>query len=136
MNIVTYIGIILGVIIIAIWRRHQKFINKLKKVNSTRKPLSKDSYIKLLKDKGYDEQTITIVYDEIRKYIPFENFSMYPEDDIYELYEIDPEDFSDHITCILKKLNKAEPPQAEIDKLNWEYAQSMTIEYVLKLTKI
>ncbi len=130
------VGSILGIIILASWAMNRRLKAELKKVSSTRKPLSKDSYIQILKDKGYDEQAITAVYEEIRSYLNDKNFSMYPEDDLYQLYGIDPEDLSDSIMEIFKKLKKELPSQIEIDKLNLEYKKSMNIEYVLKLTEV
>lgn len=96
--------------------------NDLYKLNSSRPKLSRFQYVEILTNKGFNKDNIEIVYDEIYNFIGFDDFSMYPEDSIHEIYGIDDFDDIELIDNICEKLKIRKPTQEDYDNLEKEYS--------------
>jgi hypothetical protein len=131
--------IVVGVIIFIVFYSclaHKKWKRDLGNLNSSRPILNKVGYIEKLESKGYSRDDISAVYDVIQKYIDVPDFSMYPDDDFYNTYRIDPEDYDDLITEVYNTLGRPLPAQEYFDVLNKKYRNNMRVEYVLELLRI
>lgn len=109
-----------------------KLIRKLIRLGGQREHITKDEYVDILVKKGFNKAHIKLAYNEISAYLP-EYFLIHPDDDLYEDYEIDPEDLSDTIMGMCTTLEISTPPQSNIDILNKEYDDNpFTVAYILK----
>jgi hypothetical protein len=108
--------------------------NKLRRLSDSRPSLTRTEYISKLVNAGFNENHVEVVYDKIKELISLDGFSIYPEDDIREIYGIDDLDDIELIDSICKKLNLRLVEQKDCDKLN-ENMKSFNAEYILALTK-
>ena len=135
----SWIIVTLAVIIIFIlftYLTHKKWKKGLDSLSSSRLTLSKADYVDRLACRGYEREEISVVYDVIYYYIGKSGFSMYPDDDIYKTYKIDPDDYEDLIKEIFNRLHRPLPTKGQVDDLNKKYQKDMQIEYVLEMLKI
>lgn len=113
--------------------------NRLIEISKSRLSLSKFEYIEIVCQKGYEVRDIEACYDLIDYYRPrLKNldFSIYPEDDILDLYCIDLEDLSDDMEKLFKKFNLTWLSNAEFKKLNEQYQNKVNIYHLLDAIKI
>lgn len=77
---------------------NRRWINQLNELNNRRPFLTKDEFVESLSYKGYDLNTINVVYDSLMNYLPqVESISLHPNDNVIEDYHIDDEDLADMI---------------------------------------
>ncbi len=136
-DILTSIAIIGTIIILVVifYVQNKWDKERLCKLNESRPNLTRAEYIDLLVKEGFDKQHVEVVHDQIRKFIQMDEFSIYPEDDIHEIYGIKDLDDIELVDGICKKLNLRKMEQKDCDELN----KKMTLfnaKYILTLTKI
>lgn len=129
-------GIVYSTAIIISIASNTLLSKRLKKINAGRKPLSKEEFICFFLQKGYRREHIEAVYDMIRQNIIPKEFSLYPDDDLYGMYEIDPEDLEFDMDTISKELNLFLPAQAEFDRLHDHYKGIVKAEYLLEVLRL
>ena len=112
-------------------RQHNKTLQLL---NESRPKLTRSEYINLLVEKGFDKHHVEVVYDNIRKLIDREDFSIYPEDDIHNAYGIDDLEDDEFISNICKALHIRTANQEDCNLLNKEM-KTFNAEYILTITK-
>tara|TARA_R110001632_G_scaffold227288_1_gene361716 strand:- start:2416 stop:2688 length:273 start_codon:yes stop_codon:yes gene_type:complete len=83
---------------------------------------------------GFEKQHAEVVHDEIREFIQMDDFSIYPEDDIHEIYRIEEIDDIELIDEICKKLNLRKVEQKDCDELN-KKTRNFNAEFILTLTR-
>ena len=131
--------IIIGTIIflVVILSFVQKKLDKirLRKLNESRTSFSRAEYINRLVKKGFDQQHVEVLYDQIREFIQMDEFSIYPEDDIRKIYGIEDLDDIELIDRVCKRLNLREAEQKDLDELN-KKMELFNAVYILTLTKI
>lgn len=106
--------------------------NKLLDLDKTRKRFTKTDFIKYFELKGYNEDSISAIYDEIFKFIELKDFSLMPNDNLHEIcgfIDLDDVEFMDRI-CSRLGINN--PIQDDLDILN-EKHKNFTPEYLLDL---
>jgi hypothetical protein len=129
--------IVLILILLVSKRETNRFKRKLINLMNSRPAFSKDDYIAHFKHDGVDELLISTIYNQILLYFGIKNFQLYPDDDLYKLYEISPDDLSIIIENVFKELNSQLPEQKYFDILNEQYNDKpMTIEYIIEIYKI
>ena len=79
---------------------------------ASRPPLSKAQYIERMKAKGHDEELVSIMYDELQKYVP-EGFSIYPEDNFGKHLGLSSEELESIVLNIQKQRTKKPGPSKE-----------------------
>lgn len=82
--------------------------------------------------KGFREDHISFIYDEIFKFIEFKDFSLMPNDDLHEICEFYDLDDVEFVNSIFNKMDISIPPQDTFDKLNEKY-MNFTPEYLFDL---
>ena len=112
-------------------KRNEK---KLRKLNTSRPNLTREEYIILLENKGFDKHHAEVVHDKIREFIKMDNFSIYPEDDLHKIYGVEDLDDVELIDGICEKLNIRKAEQIDCDDLN-KKMKTFNAEYILTLTK-
>ena len=108
---------------------------KIQKLNNSRPNISRTEYVKKLVDKGYVQNHAEVVFDEINEFMKDQDFSIYPEDDIHEIYGIDGLDDISLFDGICEKLNVPKAEQKDCDELN-KKMKIFNAEYILTYTKI
>lgn len=111
-------------------RKHQKKLNDLA---NSRPNITGYEYIKTLTETGFNKDHSTLVYNLIKENFAPENFSIYPEDDLFKIYDIDDE-FGDIelIDTICEKLNLRKVTQDDIDLIEKTH-KSFNAIFLLKL---
>lgn len=112
-------------------KRNEK---RLRKLNESRPNLTRTEYINRLVKSGFEKQHAEVVHDEIREFIQMDDFSIYPEDDIHEIYRIEEIDDIELIDEICKKLNLRKVEQKDCDELN-KKTRNFNAEFILTLTR-
>ena len=133
MGIYFFIGLVVVVFIFYTIVGNRDHKNKLKKLSESRPQISKEEYIEYYSQKGYRKEYIEEVYDHIENYISYEWFSMHPEDNLLEDYEIDHEDLEDILMEILKKNKLKLPEKDTIERLSEKYAKNHSAEHLLEV---
>jgi len=112
--------IVIFVVLLGVFinNRDEKKRKKVLDSNKNRPFLKKEDYIKQLIQKGFKKEHIEAFYNETKKTIGIENFTMYPEDDIYENYALWDLDDIDLIDNVCYKLGKRKIEQKDIDELS------------------
>lgn len=115
--ILKIILFVLAVSVISIMLMNLKFYPKLKKVSANRPPLSKESYISILVQRGYDSKLVEKAYEFLRSQVP-EKYSIYPEDDIVALYDPDEADMNNFLEELddMKKLYSSREIKSSTEK--------------------
>lgn len=135
MNWIIAILTAIAILILFAYLMDKKWREKLERLNHSRPKLSEAEYVEKLVSKGYSRNEIEVTYYVIQHYIGNPDFSLYPDDDIYKTYKIDPEDYEDLITEIFNMLGRALPEQEQIDTLSIKYQKDMKVDYVLDLLR-
>src|SRR5690606_37106226 len=106
----------------------------LQLLNESRPKLTRSEYINLLVEKGFDKHHVEVVYDNIRKLIAMDDFSIYPQDDIHDAYAIDDLEDIEFMDTICKELNLRKANQKDCNLLNKEM-KTFNAEYILTIIK-
>jgi len=128
------IGIFIVLLLIFKGNRNNAEIKKVQDKNKNRPKISMQEYVQRLVEKGFEKRHIEVFYNETKRVIGIENFSMYPEDDIYEnygLWDLDDMDLIDNV-CVKLGIRKAE--QKDFDELGKSF-DKMNAESILTLIK-
>jgi hypothetical protein len=125
------IGFLIFVLVIVGIIRTRDLKHKLQKQGSSRPVMSKQAYLNYFEEKGYDRQHVDLVYEEIKTFVDFEGFSMYPNDNLIFDYEIEIDDF---YKSIFKKLDLQKPENEVFEELEYDYNEQ-TAEFILKVLK-
>ncbi|UKN03761.1 hypothetical protein K6119_09690 [Paracrocinitomix mangrovi] len=136
MNTYIFIGLLITTFVFAtiIWnKRHRQ---KLRKLADSRPVKSKEDYISFYIQKDYPKEYIEAVYDAVQTYVKHDWFSMYPEDDLINDYDIDHEDLEESLMSVLKKKNLTLPDKSKLDFLNEKYADKLTAEHLIEVLSI
>lgn len=135
MNWIIVIVTAIAFLILYAYLMDKKWRGKLERLNHSRPKLSEAEYVEKLVSKGYSRNEIEVTYYVIQHYIGNPDFSLYPDDDIYKTYKIDPEDYEDLIAEIFKMLKRPLPKQEQVDALSKKYQKDMKVDYVLELLR-
>lgn len=80
------IGIIIFLLFLYLNNRNQREKKEILDLNKNRPELRRQDYVNQISQKGFTKKHVEVLYDEIQKIIGIENFTIYPEDDLYENY--------------------------------------------------
>lgn len=128
--LIIYLGILVLTIIFITQREDRS--NKLLALTKQRRKFTKTDFITYFLIKGFREDHISFIYDEIFNFIELKDFSLLPNDNLYEIcgfYDLDDVEFID---SIFTKMGIDIPPQDTFDKLNEKY-KNFTPEYLFDL---
>lgn len=126
------IGILIILFLIFIGNRHNAEIKKVQDKNKNRPKISKKEYVQRLVEKGFEEEHIEVFYNETKRIIGIENFSMYPEDDIYENYGLWDLDDIELIDNVCRELGIRKAEQKDFYELGKTF-HKMNAESILTL---
>ena len=128
------IGIFIFLLLLFLGNRNNAEIKKVQDKNKNRPKISKQEYVQRLVEKEFEEKHVEVFYEETKRIIGIGNFSMHPEDDIYEnygLWDLDDIELIDNI-CVRLEIRKAE--QKDFDELGKTF-DKMNAESILTLIK-
>ncbi|TMM57166.1 hypothetical protein FEE95_11790 [Maribacter algarum] len=128
-------GIFIVIYLLYLNNRNETERKKVLDHNKNRPQLKKEAYIEQLAEKGFEKKHIEAYYDETKKIIGIENFTMYPEDNIYENYCLWDLDDIDLIDNVCEKLGIRKAEQKDLDELGKTF-NTMNAESVLTLMKM
>lgn len=114
------------------YRETIKGEEEMRKLNNSRPYLSREEYIEILINKGYQKEHIGVVYDEIKEMLGLDFFSIYPEDDIYVVYGIDDLDDIELFDRISEKLELRKVEQKDCDLISDNF-EIVNAEYILSI---
>lgn len=132
----TILIIILIVVVLTIIFIIQKKTrrNKLLELTKQRKRFTKTDFIKYFELKGFREDNISFIYDEIFKFIELKDFSLMPHDNLHEICGFIDLDDVEFVNMICSKTGINIPNQNSFDNLNKKY-MNFTSEYLFDLIK-
>ena len=132
----TILIIILIVVVLTIIFIIQKKArrNKLLELTKQRKRFTKTDFIKYFELKGFREDNISFIYDEIFKFIELKDFSLMPNDNLHEICGFIDLDDVEFVGLICSKIGINIPSQSSFDILNEKYI-NFTPEYLFDLIK-
>ncbi len=111
---------------------NKKWKTRLTNIFNSREKLSREDFVKVLVSKGYKQESVEVVYENIATYLPQSiNISMYPDDDLINDYDIDNEDLEDIIKKIFKKLNSPIPDRKSQRIFYEENGTKLTLERII-----
>lgn len=128
--------IILIVVVLTLIFIFQKRIrrNKLLELTKQRKRFTKTDFIKYFELKGFREEDISFIYDEIFKFIELKDFFLMPNDNLHEICGFIDLDDVEFVNVICSKIGVNIPNQDIFDNLNEKYV-NFTPEYLFDLIK-
>lgn len=104
------------------WKRNLHYLDEC------RPKMGRAEYIEILALKGFDRKHIKVAYDQLKVYLSLDEFSMYPQDDIYKYYlrtDID-------LSCLLRRICNKIKSNKELSMLeNFNHLENITIENIL-----
>jgi len=116
---------------------NKNWIKKLHSISHGREVLAYDQLLSQLIAKGYLESTIELVYNSILDYLPEVNdFSMYPNDNLIEDYEIDNEDLEDILESIFRTKKLKYPSRAEQAQFYHDFGKDLTLERMIQFVDV
>lgn len=133
MNFLWWLILLIPIAIWIIYVDNKKYTKKLKTLANSRPALTKEQYLLAFTSIGYNESHVEVIYDEIKSYMHYKWFFIYPEDDFYRDYEIDPEDLDDMVVEMYNKLSLTFPEQHVINAFYERRSNKMDTLYLLDL---
>lgn len=106
---------------------------KLKRIAKNRPSLHKFEDIKKMEAQGFSYKITDEVYDAIQMRIKVENFDLYPEDDLLNLFKIDTLQAENLIDNLLDELDLVPPSEETYKQIFKENRSIVNSIYILKL---
>ncbi len=129
------VGIIIILFSLFINYRDKKERKKVLNNNMERPKLKEDEYIAQLIQKGFEKEHVEVFYNETKKIIGIENYTMYPEDDIYENYGLWDLDDIELVDNVCRELGIRKAEQKDFDELGKTFNKT-NAESILTLIKM
>ena len=115
---------------------NKDYKEKLERLVASRPPLTKNEYVGYFVKEGYEKERVEAIYEEIISYINYDWFLLYPEDDFYKDYEIDPEDLEDCLAKIYKRLGLNFPNEQKVSAFYKQRSENINTLYFLDLMNL
>ena len=106
---------------------------KLLKLAASRPLLNKFDFIDRMEFIGFEYDKIAATYDEISGLMQLDDFSIYPEDDLLNLYKIDDMDIHEMIEHLCEKLEVNFPSTEQCEEAFQSNGENFDTVYILKL---
>ncbi|WP_299892208.1 hypothetical protein [uncultured Lacinutrix sp.] len=132
-TLIIVLSIISFIIILAIIGAKRRE-TKLRALIDSREPLAKEDYVKHFIKKGFTKKHIEVLHDKLNEFIGLEGYSVYPDDDLRELYGFEDLDDIEFINQIIIELNLRQLNDADYNETE-RYVKLFNAEYILTLIK-